>query len=137
MHAHTPQWMLYCTYIVAVCVTAAPWSVKVCKCCFRRSSHACSLQTNVSMQAMAINGTIQTIQGLIQVAMMQLVCTYICMCCMFVHAYVCTSTSPADSTCAMCDCTSVARCVSVTVAPPSTLPTSRVTWRPPLRLHKI
>ena len=40
------------------------------------------------MQAMAINGTIQTIQGLIQVAMMQLVCTYICMYCMSVHAYV-------------------------------------------------
>lgn len=63
---------------------------------------------------------------------------------MYVHMYVLyvcacvrTSTSQADSTCAMCDCTSVARCVSVTVAPPSTLPTSRVSWRPPLRLHKV
>ena len=32
------------------------------------------LQTNLTMQAMAIDSTIQTIQGLIQVAMTQLVC---------------------------------------------------------------
>ena len=77
MYAYTPKWnAVYCSYVHCTCAIAAPWMSRCASAVLTRFSHAVSLQTNLTMQVMTINGTILRIQDLIQVAMVQLVRTF-------------------------------------------------------------